>query len=89
MVSRIRAVEVCLGTSGLELDDAELQYREQHKKCAVLRRALPAGYELTRADLTFKRANGPKDFVSLDEVVGRTLAVSLPPNMPVLAEHLE
>lgn len=89
MVSRVRAVEVCLGTSGLELDEAELQYREQHRKCAVLRRALPAGYELTYADLAFKRANGRKDFVSLDEVVGRTLAVSLLPNIPVHKEHLK
>ena len=88
MVSRIRAVEVCLGPSTLDLDEAESEYRREHKKCPVARRPLAAGHELTYADLAFKRTGKAVDFVSVTQVVGRRLAVPVPANVQVLKKHL-
>ena len=89
MVDRLRDVETCLGQSSLDLDQAELEYRNKHKKCPVLREPLPAGHCLTVEDVLFKRANQPKDFLLLEEVVGRILAVAVPSNVPLRKEYLK
>lgn len=89
LVTRLRDVEASLGASSLELGQGELEYREMHKKCAVLRHALPAGHQLTYEDVHLKRANGPKEFISSDEVVGKILSVSLSAGVPLRKEHLE
>jgi sialic acid synthase SpsE len=88
LVHRIRQVELCLGPQTLELDAAEREYREKHKKCPVLRRALPAGHTLTEGDIDFKRANGAKDFTAVRDVVGRMLTMALPGNTPLRREHV-
>lgn len=88
LVERIRQIEICLGPQSLELDAAEREYREKHKKCPVLRRALPPGHQLRDEDVDFKRADGPKDFGSSEEIVGRTLTVGLPAYTAVRREHL-
>jgi len=89
MVDRLRDVETCLGLSSLDLDPAELEYRNKHKKCPVLKDSLPAGHCLVVEDIQFKRANQPKDFLSLEEVVGKSLAVAVPANVPLRKEHLK
>ena len=89
LVARVREVESCLGPQSLHLDEAELEYREKHKKCPVLRRALPAGHQLRAEDLEFKRANGTKEFRSPEEVVGRTLSVHLQAHTALRREHLQ
>jgi N,N'-diacetyllegionaminate synthase len=88
LVARIRQVEVCLGPQSLALDAAEREYREKHKKCPVLKRALPAGHQLTENDVDFKRANGTKEFTALAEVIGRTLLVGLPEHTALRREHV-
>lgn len=88
LVDRLRDVEVCLGSSTLDLSAPERQYRELHKKCPVSKTTLPAGHQLRLDDLQFKRANGEKEFVRLEEAVGRTLAVALQPNTPIRKAHL-
>lgn len=88
LVRRVRQVEICLGPQTLELDEEELEYRQKHKKCPVLSRALPAGHVLRAEDMEFKRANGPKEFASPEEVVGRTLAVDLPIHTALRREHV-
>ena len=88
LVGRIREVELCMGGQSLELDAAELEYREKHKKCPVLRTALREGHELSEEDVEFKRANGKKEFTARADVVGRTLAMDLPEKTVLRPEHL-
>jgi sialic acid synthase SpsE len=88
MVARIRQIETCVGPQTLDLDQPEREYREKHKKCPVLRHACRAGHQLSEDDVDFKRANGQKDFTSMSEVVGRTLAVDLEGYTALRQEHL-
>ena len=88
LVERIREVEVCLGPQSLALDAAELEYREKHKKCPILRTALREGHALSEQDVLFKRANGKKEFTAREDVIGRTLTMDLPENTVLRPEHL-
>ena len=89
MAALIRNVEECLGPATLNLDEVEMQYREMHKKGIVLRRDLSAGHVLTTGDVQFKRSNGPKDFLSPDEIIGKVLTIPLGANTPLLKEYLQ
>lgn len=88
LVKRLRQLEMCIGEESLDLDRAELQYREEHKKCPVLRLDLPAGHKLKHEDIDFKRGPGPKDFASPEHVIGRTLVTAVAAQTPLRLEHL-
>lgn len=88
LVEELRQVELCLGRMDLDLDPVELEYRDVHKKWVVLRSDLPAGHRLRAEDIQLKRAGGARDFISLDEVVGKTLKTALRANTPLGREHL-
>lgn len=71
MVTAIREAEEALGSSVKRVTDAEADLFRLGRRSLVAARDIPAGGELTRADLTVKRPGFGIPVDALDQVIGR------------------
>jgi pseudaminic acid synthase len=74
MVAAIREAEDALGSSVKRVTDAEADLFRLGRRSLVAARDVPAGAELTRADLAVKRPGFGIPVDALDQVVGRHVA---------------
>jgi N-acetylneuraminate synthase/N,N'-diacetyllegionaminate synthase len=78
LVDSVRTLERNLGCSTIGPTPSEALGRRDYRLSCLLARDLPAGHELTEADVTFKRPATGLPPRSLDWIVGRQLARDLP-----------
>ncbi len=88
MVNAVGQAEAALGSGGYELGEKESAYRKSFKAFTVAAADLPAGHELRREDLAFKRADAgllPTEAVG---AIGRTLSQAVVKDQPITRELL-
>jgi sialic acid synthase SpsE len=90
MVDQVRDLEVILG-----LEDKSVQLNEQQtyfaqRRSICIKHYLPSGHIITEADLDYLRPYLPNSFhpYQVDHIIGRVLAIDLPPQTVLLPEHL-
>lgn len=77
-----------LGTCEKHILPIEEDVREIARQSLVTTRALPAGHELTEADLTIKRPGTGISPVALQQTIGRITARSVDENVPLVKDDL-
>lgn len=77
MIAAIRETEEALGSSVKRVTDAEADLFRLGRRSIVAARDIPAGGELTRADLAVKRPGFGIPVDALDQVVGRHVAADV------------
>lgn len=88
-VSYIRAGEIALGESVWgPLSPAAERYRNVSRKRMVAARAIKSGTVISRADITFKRADIGISPSMLDNIIGRTVKSDLVENDGITLEDL-
>lgn len=88
-VDTLHRLAAAMGDGALALNERELTYRDKAVKKLIAARALPAGAEVTAADLVFKRTariEPGAGFHDPKAVVGRRLSTALAAGEPFLAE---
>ena len=88
LVKRVRETETILGAEGKFVTPSEREIRDKVRKSIVLAKAASAGHTITRDDVTFRRPGTGISPVSVDVVLGKTVARNLPHNHIIRREDL-
>jgi N,N'-diacetyllegionaminate synthase len=88
MITAIREAEVALGVESYELGEKEMIYRKSFKAFTVAATDLPAGHELRREDLAFKRADAGMLPLEANDIIGRRLSQAVDKDQPIMRELL-
>lgn len=88
MVRDLRRIDMSLGNGQKEIQKFEVDARKKMGKSLYAARNLRAGTVLSAADVVVKSPGGGMAPYRLDELIGKTLLIDLPAEVPFAAEHI-
>src|SRR3569833_1140517 len=88
MVRDLRRIDASLGDGHKEIQKFEVDARKKMGKSLYAARNLRAGMVLSAADVVVKSPGGGMAPYRLDELVGKTLMIDLPAEVPFAPEHV-
>jgi sialic acid synthase SpsE len=89
-INRVRRLEKALGTSNLELSEAEQTYRKKVLKVVVARKMLKKGDRILEGDISLKRVSIPGliPVYRKEEVVGKVLKTDVQKHQQLTMEDI-